>query len=84
MTARTILDEPRFRLCVVPGMDESTPTPVAWPLSCRGCAQRGTVTLEGRKAIGTSDGFYLKIKHPGEGVYLITCAGCGTTHPYPP
>jgi len=83
MIAHPVLDEPGFRLCVVPSMDDLMPSPVDWPLLCSRCARRGTVTLEGREAVGTSDGFYLKMKH-ADGGYLIVCADCGTLHPYPP
>jgi hypothetical protein len=65
-------------------MDNLKPAPAEWPLFCSRCARRGTVTLEGREAIGTSDGFYLKMKRPGGGGYHIVCADCGTLHPYPP
>jgi len=65
-------------------MDDLTSNVIDWPLWCKKCGQRGLVGIDGREAIRTSGGFYLKLKHPHDRRRLILCAVCDTIHPYPP
>jgi len=65
-------------------MEDLTSKTIDWPLTCKRCGQRGVVTMEGRVAVATSAGFFIRMKHPEDKRHLIACAVCDAIHPYPP
>jgi len=64
-------------------MDKTKIGAIEKPLLCIKCGSTGSVVIEDHTAIATSNGFYLKVKHPTGMRYQIACAVCETVQPYP-